>query len=878
MSSPLSPPKPPVGGDMSTGTFEQVLFAVTGFGPDLHAILDGGETAGAGWFIGSKTAQTGGVQADGQVGGSGYSYNAWDKWYIAVDRDPNKPSSWDTGVGDIDELVTPLNAGKLGLMDVNRLRDAKIAVDNYATWLATNHETIQQWVNKLTSDDSAFKGKAAHAIRENLTKIASTIDDLHTQITVERKTPESLQTTADALMTFAKGMANVWSQYSGALNYLVTNTMTAVVQNVHTYIVGKGLAHGTPNYVLDILVSDSRERAEAYITEVVNGYSSDANSGPLYTVSWHMNGGNNYAAWSASTSVSQTGTYNFTPSPLPEGFPVLSGPLGSQGTWDTFNKHISAFVRKKLEPLDTQARTLVAELQSAYERTKKPLEELETPITLPPGGSGNNNPFGNFPPPGGNLPPPGGNIPPPGGGGDIPPPGGTGNIPPPGGTGNIPPPGGTGNVPPPGGTGNNPPGFTPPGGSGEVPPPGGTFGNQPPGGGPFDTNLFGDGPPPGGESSNNPPNGNGPVVPPPVLPPAFSNSPPNARSGPGGTGLVDENGNPIDANGNLVDANGNPIDEFGNPIDPANGTAGNQPPGMSNLGLDDLGEFPGGSSDPGGDFNSQSGEFGNSPPGGDLGDFPGGDSNLPGDLPGGESNRSGDFSNLPNDFSNFPNDQNGDFSNLPGDVSNQPPGGTSNLPDFSDLPGGGSGDFGNLPGGGGGAGGGAPGGTSNLPDFGNMPGGGGGAGGGAPGGDFSNLPGGGGAAGGGGAGSGFGGEGWSDWSGQGPDTQDGGAPFGGTTSGQPHGGMPMMPPMMPPMNGGQGDSKERERQTWLSEDDKIWGTDSDAGVGIIGLPNDVSFESEEPLAPTHVHVSSAAPRGKPTEQQAQQAAEQTATS
>jgi hypothetical protein len=90
--------------------------------------------------------------------------------------------------------------------------------------------------------------------------------------------------------------------------------------------------------------------------------------------------------------------------------------------------------------------------------------------------------------------------------------------------------------------------------------------------------------------------------------------------------------------------------------------------------------------------------------------------------------------------------------------------------------------------------------------------------------------------------------------------------------------MPMMPPMMPPMNGGGGDSKERERQTWLSEDDKIWGTDSDAGVGIIGLPNDVIFESEEPLAPTHVHVSSAAPRSKPEEKQSEQSAEQTATS
>jgi hypothetical protein len=40
----------------------------------------------------------------------------------------------------------------------------------------------------------------------------------------------------------------------------------------------------------------------------------------------------------------------------------------------------------------------------------------------------------------------------------------------------------------------------------------------------------------------------------------------------------------------------------------------------------------------------------------------------------------------------------------------------------------------------------------------------------------------------------------------------------------------------------------------------------------------VIFESEEPLAPTHVHVSSAAPRGRPAGHQQEQSTEQTATS
>lgn len=875
MTDPIGKPEAPVGGDFSQGTFEQVLFAITGYGPDLHGVLETGETPGKGWFVQGSSPAPGGEQTDGASGGTGYSYHAWDKWYIAVNRDAYQPGYWDEAIGDIDGLADALNTGKLGLMDVNRLWDAKAAVDQYVAWLHTNHEIIQQWVNKLTSDDSGFKGKAAHAIQQTLSRIAHTINDLHEQIVTERGTPESLRATAEALATFARGMANVWWEHTNSLKYLVNNTMNAVVNNVHRYIMGKGLAHGTPNYVLDMLASDSRERAEAYIKRVVTEYSSAANTGPQMTAtpSWSHSGGNHYAAhtWTVDYTIEETGTYPFDPGPLPEGFPVLSGPLDSAATWDGFNRQISKHARDKLEPLNVRARELLADLQAAYERTKKPLDELDTPIPPVTGGGGNVPPpggGGNLPPPpggGGNLPPPpggGGNLPPPGGGGgNLPPPGGGGgNLPPPGGGGNVPPPGGTGNIPPPlGGPETN----GPPGGENNVlnGPPGG---GEPPGGGTSNLPPGSEIPPPGGDFSNLPPDGSGgpgpngngavpPILPPGALPPPLSNSaPPNAQGGPGGQNLLDENGNPVDANGN--------------PLLPP----GDLPPSMNNFpggGLSDS-DLPGGNSDLPGDFSNFPGDFSNLPGGGSNG--PGGTSNLPdfSNLPGGEG--PGGNSNLP-DFSNLPGGEGpGGNSNLP-DFSNLPgggPGGTSNLPDFSNLPGGGggggAGDFSNLPGGGGG---GAPGG-----DFSNLPGGGGG---GAPGGGGGGAPGGGAGGFGNSPGGGFGGEGWSDWSGQNPTSENDGSQVTGSSGGQ-RGGMPMMPPMMPPMGGNQGDSKERERQTWLSEDDKVWGTNNDAGNGVIGLPNDPSHETDEQLAPTHVHMRTNAPRAKTTEQE-QKTTEQTAT-
>jgi hypothetical protein len=857
MTDPIGTPKAPVGGDFSRATYEQVLFAVTGYGPDLHGVLDTGETPGKGWFVQGSTPAPGGKQEDGTSGGTGYSYHAWDKWYIAVNRDANQPGYWDKAVDDITDLADSVNVGKLGLMDVNKLWDAKAAVDQYVAWLAANHTTLQQWVNKLTSDDSAFKGKAAHAIQQNLKRLAFTINDLHEQIVTDHGTPESLRATAEALATFARGMANVWWEHSGSMKFLVNNTMAAVVNNVHAYIVGKGLAHGTPNYVLDILASDSRERAEAYIKQVVTGYSSDANTGPLFTSTpnWTYYPGNYYASgsWSVNYSIGETGSYPFTPGPLPEGFPRLSGPLDSQSTWDAFNVAISEYARKKLEPLDTKARTLLSELQTAYDRTKKPLDELDTPTPPMSGGGPGSNPYGNFPPPGGGGNPYG-NFPPPGGGDNNP----YGNFPPPGGgTGNVPPPGGGGgNVPPPGGAGNVPP----PGGGGNVPPPGGGDGNQPP----INSKAFD---PPGGGGNVPPPNGGGngnvPILPPGALPPPLSNGAPNSRTG----NRVDADGNPINPPGgdpNLLPPPTNNLPGADLPVGSSEfpgdlpGSVSNQPPGSGNF-PGDFGNLPGGNGNLPGDFGNLPGGTSTLP---DFSNLPGGNSNLPGgNLPGGSSNLPGDFGNLPGGNSNLP----GGFGNLPG--------GNGNLPgDFGNLPGGNS----NLPGGGGGAGG-LPGGSGNLPgDFGNMPGGGGAGGlpGGAnaPGGGFGNSPGAG----------GFGGEGWADWSGQGPTANSDGSPFAASNGGQPGGGMPMMPPMMPPMGGNQGDSKERERQTWLSEDDKVWGTDNTAGNGVIGLPNDVLFETDEPLAPTHVHVSSTSLRGTqaeaPEQKKTEQAAEQTATS
>ncbi|WP_283091642.1 hypothetical protein [Nocardiopsis sp. MG754419] len=71
---------------------------------------------------------------------------------------------------------------------------------------------------------------------------------------------------------------------------------------------------------------------------------------------------------------------------------------------------------------------------------------------------------------------------------------------------------------------------------------------------------------------------------------------------------------------------------------------------------------------------------------------------------------------------------------------------------------------------------------------------------------------------------------------------NGGANFGGVGGGM--GGMggmgggmpPMMPPMMPPGGAGGGQNESRTRSTWLSEDERVWGTSEGDRFSVLGRP------------------------------------------
>jgi hypothetical protein len=71
-----------------------------------------------------------------------------------------------------------------------------------------------------------------------------------------------------------------------------------------------------------------------------------------------------------------------------------------------------------------------------------------------------------------------------------------------------------------------------------------------------------------------------------------------------------------------------------------------------------------------------------------------------------------------------------------------------------------------------------------------------------------------------------------------------------------------------PGMGGQGQGQERERSTWLSEDEDVWGTDPDVGPHVLGReftddeePEEYDGYTERPERPSRKRPTRRVPGG-----------------
>lgn len=374
------------------GTFEHALRITTGLGPNLQAVLDRGATPGKGWFIqaGGDLAP-GSAQVDGGPRATGFSYHAWDVWYVSVNKNLEEIENWTSGVTEVDGMIGGLAAADIGKIDVNYFLNTKELLDGYISWLASAHETLAQWAGRIGAGDSAFHGLAAHVIANRVIQLGTTVEDLHRQLTTDKNPPPSqaLQQNADALSRFGREMAELWNEYSGTLHTAVHDAMDAVVRNIYHYIVNMGLDVSTSNpYVLDTLAENGRARAEEYIRTVIAGYHSNAGSAPEFRRDVRAIAG----SYQSHVVIEETGeSRTFEPYPLPEGMEPFGGPLDSQATWDLINSRISDYVRKQMKPLNERAVELLDNLGQAYLDSKPAFVAITDPNTPLGGNHGENH-------------------------------------------------------------------------------------------------------------------------------------------------------------------------------------------------------------------------------------------------------------------------------------------------------------------------------------------------------------------------------------------------------------------------------------------------------------------------------------------------------
>ncbi|WP_447002025.1 hypothetical protein ACRAKI_19990 [Saccharothrix isguenensis] len=826
----MAPPTAPPSGDYARATFEQILHAVTGYGADLHGLADiSGAAGNDGWFQFAQDFST-----------ANMSYRAWDVHYFGVNYNQAAFRNWVAAVTEIEQVAQQLAAGRLGMMDVPRLWDAKRAVDTYVSWLDGGLETTKAWASRMDTDDSAFKGKAAFAIKVNLEALAFTFNDLRDQIMEDRKpaTPTALGDSAEALGRFGQAMAYVWWESNTFLFNAAHDAATAISSSVMDHLRNSGLFVRYKDaeysdqryYVLDDF--GSRADAEQYIRETMSRYFS--------------------------TSAGQT--------PLPPGFPQLVGDISTKGFWDSVNAAISTYLRNELAKLDTKAREEFARLTEVHNRATRSLGDLKTtpPPTVgskPPsfGGGGGGGGGGNGPSLDDIL--------------------GNGN-----GNGN----GGDGDGKGEGrGEGQNEQKFTieyegPPDPKDPEGPPNPEGANEELRNAFFKTEGDGTGSGsgfggPGGGSGGS---GNG-----------FSGLGDGFGEGFGGSGsgglgsggLGSGNGqNFLGGNGGL--GNGGLGDGL-NGLDGPGGHGDQGGQGGQGSGIGAMPLLPafrlGNPGNPGNPQDEERRKSGNGNGAFDDLDLPGngngigmGNGNgignpLPGldDIDGWSPTPTPDKAPLPdNPLPDLGSDGGMRFG--PGLGPGQPPTGSlldaplveaPRLPD-DDRDGAGAGTFASA-----GLEGFSPP-RSGLDGFGS------GTGTGQAGVDVPGS----GKDGFGGPGPGSGQTGFLAGSPEGhtdPFGRDSGGltsqanPSGTGSRDDSRGGMPFMPPMMGGMGGLQGNQQqqqERERQTWLSEDEKVWGTDTGVGLGVIGRPDAEDVEADEVLVPTHVHVRSAAPRDRAT--------------
>jgi hypothetical protein len=309
------------------------------------------------------------------------AYYAWEKQYFGVNIDRNAIAAYEKTFDDTNVFMTDLLSLKHLDLDAYTLGDLRNNIIELQLVTGNEADQYRQMANALKSDDSAFRGKAAALIQERLEYHARALQDWHDQA----KSTHGMDP-ANAVMDAWNqivGMVNALykafeAAYNANVRSLVRNAVNQIAAAVHKHLWDSGIIAGSPNYRMP-------SRTVLQATNKSRSGSTWVRVDPTPEERESIIGG----------ALSSFG--------MPTGG---TGDLRDPATYDALNRYISGLVVTWLNTFDQAARTTLPRLSEALitlARTLKPLQDPK-PFTPQAGmpnsgaGGGANSPFElNFP-------------------------------------------------------------------------------------------------------------------------------------------------------------------------------------------------------------------------------------------------------------------------------------------------------------------------------------------------------------------------------------------------------------------------------------------------------------------------------------------------
>ncbi len=307
------------------------------------------------------------------------AYYAWDEQYFGVNIDRNAIQAYEDTADNTTTFITDLQSLKHNDLDAYTLGDLRNNVVELQQVLSNKANDYRRLANGLKTSNSDFQGKAAAVIQERLEYYASALehwrDQAHSTYGVDPA--DAIMDAWNAITGFVNAFNKIHQDaYNANIRNLIRNGVNQAASSVMQHMIDSGIVAGNPNYAL-------------------GGYTKyywTAGRLPV-RIAVHVDPSKEEIAQKINEALSSY--------PMPNGG---NGNLRDPATWDALNKWVGSAVVNWLNVFDQVARTALPSLNDAFVVLAKTLQALTDPTPFTPhAGSPNslyntNTPVSEFPP------------------------------------------------------------------------------------------------------------------------------------------------------------------------------------------------------------------------------------------------------------------------------------------------------------------------------------------------------------------------------------------------------------------------------------------------------------------------------------------------